>query len=82
MSGIEAPHIMNGVAITLVGGPDDTPEILAHELGHYLGLGHVSNDGSNVMFPARVAPANMLHLDSGQATVMRPHSMMQQGLAL
>jgi Metallo-peptidase family M12B Reprolysin-like len=40
---------MDGTVVELVGGT--TGQVLAHEVGHYLGLPHVS-DSTNLMFPS------------------------------
>jgi hypothetical protein len=40
---------MDGTVVELLGGT--TGQILAHEVGHYLGLSHVS-DSTNLMFPS------------------------------
>jgi hypothetical protein len=59
---------MDGSVVELVGGI--TGQILAHEVGHYLGLSHVNGDSSNLMFPT--APNGGV-LTASQGDVMSRH---------
>jgi hypothetical protein len=65
----------------LVGVLDNTSNLalgqaLAHELGHYLGLGHEDDDGNNLMFPSVV---NGGQLSGGQVGAIKLHCAMRAG---
>jgi hypothetical protein len=47
-----------------------TGQILAHEVGHYLGLSHVTGDSTNLMFPN---VPNGAVLTAGQGDIMLRH---------
>jgi hypothetical protein len=59
---------MDGSVIEMNGGV--TGQILAHEVGHYLGLSHVTGDSTNIMFPT--VPNGGL-LTASQGTTMSRH---------
>jgi len=59
---------MDGSVIELNGSV--TGQILAHEVGHYLGLAHKDGDSTNLMFPS--VPNGGL-LTAGQGDVMLRH---------
>ena len=59
---------MTGAVVELVGST--TGQMLAHEMGHYLGLPHRDNDSTNLMFPTM--PNGGL-LSAGQGDTMRQH---------
>jgi hypothetical protein len=63
---------MDGAVCELIGGT--TGLVLAHEVGHYLGLGHVTGDSTNLMFPS--VPNGGL-LTAGQGTTMRSHCFIE-----
>jgi len=63
---------MDGAVVELITGL--TGAILAHEVGHYLGLGHVANDSTNLMFPS--VPNGGL-LTSAQGATMRSHCFVE-----
>lgn len=59
---------MDGSVVELLG--NTTGLILAHEVGHYLGLSHVNGDSTNLMFPS--VPNGGL-LTAGQGATMVRH---------
>jgi len=59
---------MDGSVIEMNGST--TGQILAHEVGHYLGLSHTTNDSTNVMFPS--VPNGGL-LTASQGDIMLRH---------
>jgi hypothetical protein len=59
---------MDGSVVAIETGSTGTA--LAHEAGHYLGLGHRDDDDANLMFPAL---PNGGDLTSGQGADMRDH---------
>jgi hypothetical protein len=63
---------MNGAVVELAGVY--TGNVLAHEVGHYLGLGHVPTDRTNLMFD-RVP--NDGTLTSSQGVTMRSHCFVE-----
>jgi hypothetical protein len=63
---------MNGAVVELAAAY--TGNVLAHEVGHYLGLGHVPNDSTNLMFDW--VPNNGT-LTSGQGVTMRSHCFVE-----
>jgi Matrixin len=65
------PH-MTGTVVELVGS--DTNQVLAHEVGHYLGLDHVKDDSTNLMFPS--IPNGGL-LTSAQGATMKTHCFIE-----
>lgn len=73
---------MHGVVVS-VQGPDDTPILLAHEMGHYLGLGHRDNEAYNIMFPAVIGvPFAQIGFDAGQGRTMIRHCFVHDGMTL
>jgi hypothetical protein len=64
---------MNGAVVSLNGNVSDTGQILAHEIGHYLGLDHV--DFLNLMFPAVVAsyPTPFSSFVDWQINIIKSH---------
>lgn len=63
---------MDGAVVEILTGL--TGHILAHEVGHYLGLGHRSNDSNNLMFDS---VPNGGRLDSSQGATMRSHCFVE-----
>jgi hypothetical protein len=59
---------MDGSVVELVG--TTTGQVLAHEVGHYLGLSHVNGDSTNLMFPS--VPNGGL-LTASQGNIMLRH---------
>lgn len=59
---------MDGTVCELIGST--TGQVLAHEVGHYLGLGHVAGDSTNLMFPS--VPNGGL-LTAAQGNIMKAH---------
>ena len=71
---------MNGVVVCLYSA-EIMPVVLAHELGHYLGLSHVSDtDWRNVMCPTVQALPEMAMFYPLQASWMMRHCMMNDPL--
>ncbi len=66
---------MTGAVVELVG--EAMKATLAHELGHYLGLKHVEDDPSNLMYPSvdSGGPATTPLLTFGQGVQMAAHCM-------
>jgi len=62
---------MDGSVVELVGST--TGQVLAHEVGHYLGLSHVT-DSTNLMFPS--VPNGGL-LTTGQGNTMKTHCFIE-----
>jgi hypothetical protein len=58
--------------VELVGST--TGQALAHEVGHYLGLSHVTSDATNLMFPT--IPNGGL-LTTTQGNTMRSHCFIE-----
>jgi len=63
---------MDGSVVEVLSGLTGT--ILAHEVGHYLGLSHVANDSTNLMFPN---VPNGGRLTSAQGATMRSHCFIE-----
>jgi hypothetical protein len=63
---------MDGAVVEVI--PGLTGTILAHEVGHYLGLSHVPTDSTNLMFPS---VPNGGRLTSGQGATMRSHCFVE-----
>jgi hypothetical protein len=63
---------MDGAVVEIL--PGITGHILAHEVGHYLGLSHRSGDSTNIMFD--FVP-NGGRLDSGQGATIRSHCFIE-----
>jgi reprolysin-like metallo-peptidase family M12B len=59
---------MDGTVCELIGAT--TGQVLAHEVGHYLGLNHVTGDSTNLMFPS--VPNGGL-LTVAQGNTMKAH---------
>lgn len=66
---------MDGSVVAIEGNAQTTGFVLAHEAGHYLGLGH-SSDGGNLMFGS---VPNGGALTSGQGSNMRDHCFARSG---
>jgi hypothetical protein len=67
---------MTGSVVAIEDSPNTTGFVLAHEVGHYLGLSHSDNDSTNLMFP--VVP-NGGNLTSNQGNKMREHCFVDSG---
>jgi hypothetical protein len=63
---------MDGSVVEILSGL--TGSVLAHEVGHYLGLSHVTGDSTNLMFPS---VPNGARLTSGQGSTMRSHCFIE-----
>ncbi|MBE8518301.1 matrixin family metalloprotease [Amycolatopsis sp. H6(2020)] len=63
---------MDGTVCELIGGT--TGQVLAHEVGHYLGLSHVTGDSSNLMFPS---VPNGGQLTATQGNTMKSHCFIE-----
>lgn len=63
---------MDGSVVEII--PGITGHILAHEVGHYLGLSHLAGDSTNLMFPS--VPNGGL-LNSAQGSTMRSHCFIE-----
>ncbi len=61
---------MNGSVVAIEGTGNDTGFVLAHEVGHYLGLAHIDGDSTNLMFPSI---PNHGVLTNGQGNTMKDH---------
>lgn len=62
---------MTGSVVAIEESPDLTSQVLAHEVGHYLGLAHVDPpDATRLMNPSVPNGATLL---AGEATDMRRH---------
>lgn len=73
---------MNGTVVCL-GDAEAMALTLPHELGHYLGLGHVSDrEWQNVMYPAAVGFSDTAMFYAEQADWMKFHCMMNVGVGL
>ena len=66
---------MDGSVVAIEGSVNTTGFVLAHEAGHYLGLGHSSSSG-NLMFGT---VPNGGGLTSGQGSNMRDHCFVKSG---
>ncbi|MEE4175625.1 MAG: zinc-dependent metalloprotease family protein [Xanthomonadales bacterium] len=66
---------MDGSVVAIEGNVNTTGFVLAHEAGHYLGLGHSSSPG-NLMFGT---VPNGGGLTSGQGSNMRDHCFVKSG---
>ena len=69
---------MDGVVVGDYAGID-AGQILAHELGHYLGLSHVTNDPNNLMFPS---VPNGGQLTSGQGFIIGCHCFVEDRICV
>jgi hypothetical protein len=63
---------MDGSVVELIGST--TGQGLAHEVGHYLGLSHVSGDSTNLMFPNIPNGGN---LTTAQGNTMKSHCFIE-----
>jgi len=63
---------MNGSVVELITGL--TGNILAHEVGHYLGLPHVTGNSNNLMFPS---VPNGGQLTASQGATVRAHCFIE-----
>ena len=63
---------MDGAVVELIGS--NTGLVLAHEVGHYLGLPHVNGNSTNLMFPS--VPNGGL-LTSAQGNIMKSHCFIE-----
>lgn len=63
---------MDGAVVELIGGT--TGQVLAHEVGHYLGLPHLTGDSTNLMFPS---VPNGGTLTTGQGNTMKSHCFIE-----
>lgn len=63
---------MDGTVVELIGSL--TGLVLAHEVGHYLGLSHVTGDSTNLMFPTG---PNGGTLTAAQGNIMRSHCFVE-----
>jgi hypothetical protein len=71
---------MNGAVVSL-GSAEGMAITLPHELGHYLGLGHVSDqEWQNVMCPTALAFSDTAIFYAEQASWMKIHCMIRAGL--
>jgi hypothetical protein len=61
---------MDGSVVAIEGDPNTTGYVLAHEAGHYLGLGHTSSSPNNLMFDS---VPNGGQLTNSQGADMRDH---------
>ncbi|MBL7827871.1 MAG: hypothetical protein JNJ57_14675 [Saprospiraceae bacterium] len=61
---------MDGSVVAIEGSVNTSGFVLAHELGHYMGLGHRENDNNNLMF---TSVPNGGNLTNGQGDDMRDH---------
>jgi hypothetical protein len=66
---------MDGSVVAIEGAANTTGFVLAHEAGHYLGLGH-SSSSTNLMFGTVPNGGN---LTSGQGSNMRDHCFTKPG---
>lgn len=71
---------MNGATCGLWGS-EQTARSFAHELGHYLGLGHENGSPSNLMCQSSMASniRNSVQLTSGQGDNVRDHCSVHDG---
>lgn len=67
---------MDGSVVAIDEANSVTGFILAHEAGHYLGLEHTDDDGTNLMFPS---VPNGGTLTGGQGSDMRDHCFAKAG---
>jgi hypothetical protein len=63
---------MDGAVVELIGST--TGQVLAHEVGHYLGLSHVTGDSTNLMFPS---VPNGGVLTTAQGNIMKSHCFIE-----
>jgi hypothetical protein len=63
---------MDGTVVELLGGL--TGIVMAHEIGHYLGLPHVTCDSTNLMFPS---VPNGGQLTAGQGNTVKSHCFIE-----
>jgi hypothetical protein len=71
---------MNGATVGLFGS-EQTARSFAHELGHYLGLGHRNNQPDNLMCQSGQANSirNSTQLTNGQGNTMKNHCFVKGG---
>lgn len=71
---------MNGSVVGLF-GDEQTARSGAHEIGHYLGLGHRNNDDDNLMCQSSQAASirDSVELTSGQGNTIGEHCFMESG---
>jgi len=74
---------MSGCVLELAEDPQFTGIGVAHEIGHYLGLGHESDEnnvmhGPTVIFGKCNTGPQMVELTSAQAVIMKSHCMVVQ----
>jgi len=68
---------MDGAVVEMIGSPN-FEQVLAHELGHYLGLAH-DGDPANLMFPS---VPNGGQLTAGQGFIMSCHCFVEDRLCV
>ena len=66
----------SGLVVGVLDNPTTLGQALAHELGHYLGLGHEDELGGNLMFPS-VPNGGTLY--GGQVGIIKLHCSMRAG---
>jgi hypothetical protein len=73
---IKDTKAMSGSVVAIESSPRITGLVIAHEVGHYLGLEHREGHPENLMFP-RVPNRGLL--TSGQGSTMRRHCFVKRG---
>lgn len=68
-------------AVAGIWGKEQTSRTFAHELGHYLGLGHENDRPENLMAQSSVASSirDSVELRNSQVDDIRDHCLMQRG---
>lgn len=79
----DSPVTMSGCLLELTEDPQFTGVGVAHEMGHYLGLGHESDENNMMHGPTSVfgkcnTGPQMIELTSAQADDMKDHCMVVQ----